>query len=93
MTVPAGPFESEHEARSAAHSVIPPAEGSTILTSAQNRQLIGDALGEAGVRTGAYDDQILKWLSGWEDAICAVVAGLVSRAHAAGMAAREDGKR
>jgi hypothetical protein len=90
--VTAGPFESEHEARSAAHSVIPPSEGMTILSSAQNRQLIGEALEEAGVRTGAYDLTVADFLAGLGDGIWGAVAGWVRGAHAAGIAVRvKDG--
>ena len=35
---------------------------------------------------GAYDHRILTWLAGWEPQICAVVAALITRAHAAGLA-------
>lgn len=86
-----GPFASERDARAAALSAIPPSEGMTILSATQNRQLLSQALEAAGVQTGAFDDRFLDWLSGWEDTFCAVAAGLVARAYAAGMAAREDG--
>jgi hypothetical protein len=86
-----GPFASERDARAAALAAIPPDEGMTILSASQNRQLLGQACEAAGVETGRFDDLTLDWISGWEDAICAVVAGLVTRAYAAGMAAREDG--
>jgi hypothetical protein len=90
--VTAGPFQSEHDARSAAHSLIPPSEGMTILTSAQNRQLIGRACETAGVGTSRYEDGVIEWLSGWEDSVCAVIAGWVTRAHASGIAGRvKDG--
>jgi hypothetical protein len=79
-----GPFESEPEARAAAHAVVPPAAGSSILDAAGNRQLLGRALEEAGVQTGRYDDRIAEWLAGWEDAICAVIAGWISRARTGG---------
>lgn len=36
---------------------------------------------------GAFDARILAWLAGWEPETCAVIAGLVTRAHAAGLAA------
>jgi hypothetical protein len=86
-----GPFDSERDARAAALAAVPPDEGRTVLSGAQNRQLLGQACEAAGIEMGRYDDRIVEWLSGWEDAICMVVAGLVTRAYAAGMAAREDG--
>jgi hypothetical protein len=38
------------------------------------------------VQLGAYDQCILLWLAGWEPATCAVIAGLITRAHRAGKA-------
>jgi len=38
----------------------------------------------AAVELGGYDRHVLLWLSGWEPAACAVVAGLIARADAAG---------
>ena len=50
-----------------------------------NHQLLCGALAAAGVELGAFDHRIVSWLAGWEPATCAVIAGLVSRAHAAGV--------
>jgi hypothetical protein len=80
-----GPFETEREARAAAHALMPPVEGRSILSAAQNRQLLGRACESAGVTMGRYDDRIVGWLAGWEDATCAVIAGLISRANRAGV--------
>ena len=38
----------------------------------------------AGVELGGYDRRILLWLAGFEPQACAVVAGLIGRAHDAG---------
>lgn len=75
-----GPYETAREARQAAHQVITPERGSSILSSAQNRMLLGRALEAAGVECGRYDDRIVEWLAGWEDGICQVIAGWVARA-------------
>jgi hypothetical protein len=40
----------------------------------------------ASVELGAYDRRIMLWLSGWEPQTCAVVTGLITRAHEAGLA-------
>jgi hypothetical protein len=40
------------------------------------------------VELGAYDHAIVQWLAGWEPSTVAVMAGLISRAHEAGKAAR-----
>jgi hypothetical protein len=79
-----GPFETEREAHAAALAVEVPVAGSRILSAAQNRQLIGRACEAAGVEMGRYDDRIVEWLAGFEDSTCAVIAGWVTRAHAAG---------
>jgi len=84
------PFETEREARAAAHALVPPDKGWSILSAAQNRQLLGRACEAAGIEMGRYDDRIIEWLAGWEDATCAVIAGLITRAHEA---AAEDTRR
>jgi hypothetical protein len=78
-----GPFESEQEARDAALAEVQPRPGWSILSSGQNRELLTDACGRAGVTLGAYDRRILEWLAGFEDSACAVIAGLIVRAAAA----------
>ena len=45
---------------------------------------------QAGVALGAFDTRILAWLAGWEPETCAVVAGLVTRAYAAGLSAADS---
>jgi hypothetical protein len=78
-----GPFETEREARAAAHQVVRPEQGWSILHKSQNRFVVEQACETAGVELGVYDRQIIDWLSGFEDSVCAVVAGLVARAVAA----------
>jgi len=81
--LPNGPFETEREARAAAHEVVRPEYGWSILHETQNLLLLERACAAAGVELGAYDRRILDWRSGFEDSMCAVVAGLVARAAAA----------
>lgn len=76
-----GPYDTYRQAADAAHDIISPGGGSSILTPEQNRQLIGQALEAAGVTCGQYDDKIIGWLASLEDATCMVIAGLVTRAH------------
>ena len=52
------------------------------------RRILDVACSAAGVETSAYEDRILTWLAGWGPETCAVVAGLITRAHEAGAAAR-----
>ena len=54
-----------------------------------HRMLCEEALA-ARVELGAYDHRILAWLSGWEPQVCAVVAGMILRAYAAGCASQRD---
>jgi hypothetical protein len=84
-----GPFETERDARAAAHAVVPPEYGWSILRRPQNRLLLEQACATAGIELGAYDARILDWLAGFEDSMCAVVAGLIARA-AAGHGEAED---
>lgn len=72
-----GPFETEREARAAAG----PLPDDPHAWPAANAALIVAACTEAGVYLGAYDERIIHWLAGYEPATCAVVAGLISRAH------------
>lgn len=81
---PRGPFDSEQQARAAAHQIVAPEPGWSILRAAGNRELLRRAITDAGVATGAYDDRVIDWLSGYEDSICAVIAGLVARAAEGG---------
>lgn len=78
-----GPLETEREARAAAHQVVRPEPGWSILHKSQNLFVLEQACERAGVELGVYDKRILDWLSGFEDSICAIVAGLVARAVAA----------
>jgi hypothetical protein len=76
-----GPFGTEAEARAAALALGgPPRPGWSILSEEQNRQMLTAACEQASVEIGDYDARILAWLAGWEDAMCAVVAGLITRA-------------
>lgn len=77
-----GPFATEEQARKAAHRVVRPEPGWSILRAGGNRELLRLSLDAAGVATGAYDDRILEWLGTFGDGACAVVAGWVTRAAA-----------
>jgi hypothetical protein len=83
------PLDTERQARE-----LPPvraawaawnAGGSRPGTMAPHmHRLLCEALSAAGVELGAFDHRIIWWLAGWEPTTCAVVAGLITRAHAAG---------
>ena len=74
-----GPFETEREARAAAHEVVWPEHGWSILTSRRTgSSLSGMRVGRGRTRHVRPAD--FDWLAGFEDSMCAVVAGLVARA-------------
>jgi hypothetical protein len=80
-----GPYETERDARAAAINAGGPAEPDwSILSPGQRHKLLLNACAGAGVHLGAYDHRIIEWLTEWDDATCAVIAGLMTRAHAAG---------
>jgi hypothetical protein len=56
------------------------------LVSGTRLRHLTEACGQAGIELGTIDQQVLAWLSGWEDATVQVVIGLIARAHAAGAA-------
>jgi hypothetical protein len=88
---PHGPYDTERDAAYAARSLGGPARpGWSILSAEQNRHLLTGACQAAGVSLGAWDERILTWLAGFEDSTCAVVAGLMTRARAAGTLAAAD---
>ncbi len=78
-----GPFETEYQARASVEHILgSPAEA----MKDGNHRFLEDACRAAGVELGAWDHRILLWLAGFEPSACAVVAGLIQRAHAAGAA-------
>jgi hypothetical protein len=78
-----GPYETERQAADAARHIYDSPPGTGAWTAGNHRLLL-DACASAGVYLGAYDHRIIEWLTGWESATCAVIAGLITRAHAAG---------
>ena len=55
-----------------------------------NHRLLDEACRAAGAELGAWDHRVLLWLSGYEPETCAEIAGLITRAHAAGRPAQRD---
>lgn len=77
-----GPYETERDAAYAARALGGPLrDGWSILSAEQNRQLLTQACDSAGITLGAYDERIMTWLAGFEDSTCAVIAGVITRAH------------
>jgi hypothetical protein len=93
-----GPFETEREARElpAVRAIYDAMHASHRrgVMGERGYRLLDEACRAAGVEVGAYDHRILVWLAGFEPETCAVIAGLIRRAHAAGPAAvAEDARR
>ena len=84
MTTTYGPFETAQEARAAAHTIIQPADGLSILDQEQNRALLEQACEAADVEPGAYGLRVLGWMAGDEDSLCGAIADIITRAHEAG---------
>ena len=87
-----GPYETERQVRElpAVRAVYDAfgADPGPGKMAPRCRCIVDVACSAAGVEIGAYDDRILAWLAGWGPETCAVVAGLITRAHEAGAAAR-----
>ena len=81
----AGPFETERQALStpAVRAVYTAFEAAPAPGRMQppNLAMLRAACEGADVELGTYDLRILAWLAGWEPQICAVVAGLITRAR------------
>ena len=86
------PYETWRQARADVTRVYAQCEHSSqrgVLGEANLAQL-REACDQASVRLGAFDARILAWLAGWEPETCAVVAGLITRAYAAGLKAADS---
>ncbi len=74
----AGPFETERQAADAARHIY---DSPHPAWRDGSHRLLEDACAAAGVALGTWDHRILLWLTTWEPATCAVIAGLITRAH------------
>ena len=83
-----GPYETEQQARADVADVYEQSRRSGLrgaLTDV-NYGYLTKACERAGVALGAYDDRILTWLANSEPETCAVLAGLITRAHSSALA-------
>jgi hypothetical protein len=92
-----GPYETERQARAVVAHIYDAAHASSRrgVLAEENYLLLFRACEAAGIELGSpasYDRRILAWLAGFEPETCAVVAGLIARAHPAAPAEREGGK-
>jgi hypothetical protein len=90
-----GPFDTERQAREqpavrAVYAAFDADPGAGRMTP-HNERMLRESCAAAGVPLGAFDARIVSWLAGWEPGTCAVIAGLISRAYAAGCRAQAAG--
>ena len=71
-----GPFDTPGAAYLAAGELPDPPH-----YPGHNKRLIMAACADAGLMLGVYDHHVIEWLSNGEPSMCAVVAGLISRAN------------
>lgn len=81
-----GPYETDRQAAAdpavrAVYEAFAATPGAGKMTPLNERMLTA-ACEAAGVELGAYDRRIVTWLAGWEPQVCAVIAGLITRAGA-----------
>ncbi len=85
-----GPYETERQVREtpavrAVYDAFDAAPGPGRMTPHCHRMLC-EALAGAGVELGEHDHRTVLWLAGWGPETAAVIAGLIIRARAAGLA-------
>jgi hypothetical protein len=88
----AGPFETEWQALDTpavrgVYTAFEAAPGKGRMQPG-NLAMLRAACEGVDVELGAYDVRILAWPAGWEPQVCAVVAGLITRARSGGKAVR-----
>lgn len=83
-----GPYETERQARADVAGIFAESYQSCRrgALSEANLAYLREACERTGVTLGAYDSRILAWLGDWEPETCAVLVGLITRAHATGRA-------
>ena len=88
----AGPFETQRDAHAvpAVQAIYAAMEATSGVMGDLNHRMLDEACRAAGAGLGAWDHRVLLWLAGYEPETCAVIAGLITRAHAAGRAAQRE---
>jgi hypothetical protein len=76
-----GPYETSMRVYQDACGVFAVTLGRRDATAAENEQRLTAVLAAAGVRLGARDHEIVRWLAGWEPDTVQVVLGWLSRAR------------
>jgi hypothetical protein len=90
-----GPFETEGQVRTlpAVRAVYDAFEADLAVggMASHNERILRESCAAAGVALGAFDRRIVSWLAGWGPETCAVIAGLIIRAHVAGRCGQAAG--
>jgi hypothetical protein len=95
MMAERGPFQSESEASRtegvrAVYAAFDADPGPGKMKP-HNVAMLTAACEAAGVILGAFDARQVEWLGTWEPHTCAVIAGLIIRAHETGKASAAEG--
>jgi len=56
-----------------------------------SERMLRESCAAAGVVLGAFDRRVVSWLAGWGPETCAVIGGLIIRAHVAGRCGQAAG--
>jgi hypothetical protein len=90
-----GPFETEGQVRELpAVRAVHDAFGTDLAVGGMaphNERILRESCAAAGVALGGFDRRIVSWLAGWGPEMCAVIAGLIIRAHVAGRCGQAAG--
>jgi hypothetical protein len=83
-----GPYETDRQARADVSGIYANGHHSSHrgALGEANLAYLREACERTGLTLGTYDSRILAWFAGWEPETCAVLVGLITRAHAAGRA-------
>jgi hypothetical protein len=80
-----GPFETQRQSADSVRHIYDAMRASTRrgVMAEEGHKLLDEACTAAGLEVGAYDHRVMQWLAGFEPEMCAVVAGLITRASQA----------
>lgn len=85
----AGPFDTREQVSSLpavrlTYDLMHGSPPGTVLQLRNGKMLIDALIAGGDLALGAYDQQVITWLSQWEPQLVAVICSWVTRAHAAG---------
>jgi hypothetical protein len=83
------PYETKRQARAGVYAARERSNQRGVMGEA-NLACLREACNRTDVTLSAFDTRILARLAGWEPETCAVVAGLITHAYAAGLNAPDS---